>query len=121
MGQLLDLLQGISLPPDTESKVRILDLQLEQMEVTIKELTSRVKGTSETHRLNRFEGEPRFTPRVKTRPDDPTDDEAAVLKVLLPPGRQVDANTIARLMRQDPTTTQTHLNELQKKDYIHKS
>lgn len=38
MGKLLGLLKGISLPPDIESKVSILDLQFEQMEIKIKEL-----------------------------------------------------------------------------------
>jgi hypothetical protein len=131
MGKYLGLLKGISLPPDIESKLSILDLQVEQMEIEIKinELqreheTLRTKEADETRRLNRSERQqeaPRFAARVRMRPDDPTDDEAAVLKLMQPPGRQMDVNTIAQLMRKDLTTIKKHLNELQRKDCIHKS
>jgi hypothetical protein len=129
MGKVLDSLKGISLPPGVESKIRILDGQFEQMETRVKAFdqgreTDSGKGPASNARLDQSDRRKetlRFTPRLTARPDDPTDEESAVLKIMQPPGRQIDANTIAQLMRQSIRTTQTHLNELQRKKCILKS
>jgi len=129
MGKILDSLKGISLPLDVESKIRDLDGQFQQMETTIKALDQGrenllLKEPSGPRRFNqtdRPKETSQSTPRLTTRPGDPTDDEVAILKVMQPPGRKLDANTIAQLMRQSLRTTQTHLDELHRKDCVLKS
>jgi hypothetical protein len=115
VGKLLELLKGIPLPPDIESELRILDLRFDQME-------ARLQAFDETETLSldgmRPQPEPRYTTQVMTNPDDPTEDEAAVLKLMQPPGRQVSAFDVVQHLKTNPTVAQHHLSELQRKGYV---
>lgn len=127
MGKLLSLFKANSLPPEIESQVRILDLQFDQMETKIKELEQAHERTlhpKEIRSLNKFERRQEAAghmDRISPRPADPTNNDLAVLKVMVPPGRQIDASSVAQLMRANIATTQKHLDELERKDYISKT
>jgi|SRR5215213_5493255 len=126
MGKLLSLFKATSLPPEIESQVHILDLQFDQMETKIKELEQEHETLhpKEIRSLNKFERRQeaaRLIDRISPRPADPINNDLAVLKVMVPPGRQMDVNSIAQLVRANIATTQKHLDELKRKDYISKT
>lgn len=115
MGKLVELLKDVSLPPEVESEVRLLDLQFDQME-------ARLKETDETATLSldelKPEQEPRYTTQRMIHPDEPTEAEAALLKQLQPPGRRVNIPSLAQDLKMNLTVTQHHLNELQRKGHV---
>jgi response regulator of citrate/malate metabolism len=115
MGKLLELLKGISLPPEIEAEVRVLDLRFDQMEARMKAIDE-----IETRNLDELtpQGEPRYTTQVMTDPSEPTPEEANVLKLMQPPGQQVSAQVVAANLKTNLTTAQYWLSELERKGYV---
>jgi response regulator of citrate/malate metabolism len=126
MGKLLELLKDVSLPPDIEAKVRILDLQFDQMEIRIKELeqeyeTLRMKEDDETRHFDEPEQQkqvPRYTTQRIAHPNDPTEEEVKALKLLQPAGQFLSAQQVAELLQINLTNAQHYLNELERKDKV---
>ena len=73
MGKVLDSLKGISLPSDVESTIRILDVQFEQMEITMKAFDQGrenmpVKGPTPPGNTDATEDRVAFASRLAIRP-----------------------------------------------------
>ena len=62
--------------------------------------------------------EPRYTTQRMTHPNEPTKDEAKVLKLMQPPGRHVNAQVVAANLNANLTTAQHWLSELHRKRYV---
>jgi hypothetical protein len=134
MGKILEALAGVSLPPEVESKIRILDLQFETLQKKYAELadeanTLRMEDNYEAQQVQhaqRAAQVPRYTTQPiagpNNDPSDPTPEEFEVLNVFreAPPGQHIPALNIAARLGIDAIKATARLNALEKKGYLHR-
>jgi len=125
MGKIVEVLKGVTLPPEVESQVRILDLQYEALERKYAELvheadTLRMVDYDETHEPQQTQGAgeiPRYTTQKLTNPNEPTPDELVILR-LFQPRQEIQASAIARHLGLELIKATARLNELETKKYL---
>lgn len=83
MGKLLEILQGISLPPDVESQIRVYDLQIEKLEQD--NVTLRIENEDSQRSLEQLESQltsKSYTTQRIVHPDEPTEPERQLLIII---------------------------------------